>query len=283
LDVSIIVGLIMAGGAIGGATLYDKLKNEGKIKVDFSSKLEKINKKFERINKLDKLKIKKGESSEDKFGKSISIEKLKNKMGLFSKISDKLSNISLKKPTFNLSKAAREDKLKEIDEKLKEVVEETPKPVEKVVELDSQEVDKVLEEKKEEFAIEDNLIDEMETATSLEQDSISEMDIKEEDLEGLNADITIDTDELEAEFGFDVDERQEAEMIAETDTAEEIEFDEKDALLASLEKEITVKKEEKLDLLRDLRNENLDVKEIERELKEVLEILNQFKGKVAKA
>jgi len=273
----------MAGGAIGGATLYDKLKNEGKIKVDFSSKLEKINKKFERINKLDKLKIKKGESSEDKFGKSISIEKLKNKMGLFSKISDKLSNISLKKPTFNLSKAAREDKLKEIDEKLKEVVEETPKPVEKVVELDSQEVDKVLEEKKEEFAIEDNLIDEMETATSLEQDSISEMDIKEEDLEGLNADITIDTDELEAEFGFDVDERQEAEMIAETDTAEEIEFDEKDALLASLEKEITVKKEEKLDLLRDLRNENLDVKEIERELKEVLEILNQFKGKVAKA
>ncbi len=60
---------------------------------------------------------------------------------------------------------------------------------------------------------------------------------------------------------------------------ERIEFDEKDDLISSLEKEIEVEEREEIDLLRDLKGQKFEIQELESEILEILQTIKKYKTK----
>ncbi|ADB58431.1 hypothetical protein [Archaeoglobus profundus] len=161
-----------------------------------------------------------------------------------------------------------EEKMKEIDEKLEEVV---SSGVDKNVE-------KVVEESSEKVKVEEDLLEEMETASSLksseetENEEESKPEIPELPDLSVNSDLEIDTEDIDSEFKLGEEENEES-----GDDVEGVEFDEKDDLIESLAKEVAVEEEEEIDLLRDLKGQKFDVNELQSELVEVLERLKSIK------
>jgi len=168
-----------------------------------------------------------------------------------------------------------EEKMKEVDRELEKVVEagvskrerQSSEAEEKVVPLD---------EVVESIQIDDNLLDEMETASTIkiEMPEESEEDLPNiPDLPDLNSDLDMDFEDIGSEIKLEdtTNEEQEEEI-------EEVEFDEEDDLIASIAKEVEVREEEEIDLLRDLKGQKFSAEELEKELKEAIQRLKATYG-----
>lgn len=175
--------------------------------------------------------------------------------------------VSFNKLNLNLSRKKREEKLKEIDKKLEEVLSEGGK--EKIVKLDE-----ATEEAAKKFDIKDDLLSEMQTsnastitANDSTQGIFSEPKMDELSLpkiEGLE-----EMGEIEKEVKL-----EQNEQTGET----KVEFDDSDKLLEDLARELEKKEEEQLDLLRDLKGQKFVLEELEAELKEILERAKRLKS-----
>ncbi|AAB90195.1 MULTISPECIES: hypothetical protein [Archaeoglobus] len=192
---------------------------------------------------------------------------------VYERVGGKLSlgKLSLGMPKLR-SKKEVEEKIKEVDRELEEVVNAgvsiNPKPAEeKVVPLDDANVEP-----------DDNLLEEMETASEIkveapEPDEEKLPDIP--DLPELNSDLDMDFEDLGQEIPLDADEQEEEE---EEEEVEEVEFDEEDDLISSLAKEVETKEEEEIDLLRDLKGQKFSAEELEAELQEMIQRLKVLSG-----
>jgi len=179
---------------------------------------------------------------------------------------------SLKLPFFRKEKF--EEKAKEIDEKLEEVVssgvrKESKEEVAGDMNIEKG-IEKIVDESSENVKVEEDLLNEMMTTSNPKNDENEEEIRKPEipKLPELNSDLEIDTEDIDSEF--DLSEEKEEEKI---------DFDKKDDLIESLAKEVTVDEEEEIDLLRDLKGQKFDINELQMELIEVLEKLKSIKNK----
>ncbi len=169
-----------------------------------------------------------------------------------------------------------EKKIKEVDEKLEEVVNagiNKNEAVEKVVPLDNA---------AENVQVDEGLLDEMETASTItaQQSTEEEEKLPEiPDLPELNSDLDMDfEDELKVGLTDSGEESEEEEEEEEMEEEEDIEFDEEDDLISSIAKEVEVKEEEEIDLLRDLKGQKFSAEELEAELEEVIQRLKAIAG-----
>lgn len=164
----------------------------------------------------------------------------------------------------------KKDEEKEIDEALEKVVSERPKAKaeEKIVPLD---------DAAKNVEVTENLLDEMETATTIKTENEDEEE-KEEKLPEL-PDLPELTDESEEINMEDVEKEITLEPTNEEEEEEEdtIDFEEEDDLISSLVKEIETKEEEEIDLLRDLKGKKFPAEELEKELAETLQRLRSLK------
>lgn len=175
-----------------------------------------------------------------------------------------------KKPNLNFSisksRKTREEKLKEIDKKLEEVLSEDFGK-EKIVKLDE-----ATQEAAKKFEVKGDLLSEMQT-TNLNMSSGNSEQPKQPELSLPEVGNLEDLGEVEKEVTLEQSEEK-VEAKAET----KVEFDESDKLLEDIAKEVEQKKEERLDLLRDLKGQKFSVEELETELKEVLERAKRLKA-----
>ncbi|MDI9610100.1 MAG: hypothetical protein QXQ38_04515 [Archaeoglobaceae archaeon] len=173
---------------------------------------------------------------------------------------NKKITLNFKTPNLSFSKKEREKKLEEIDKKLEEVLSEPGK--EKIVKLDE-----ATEEAAKKFEVKGDLLSEMQTTEKLDlptnpEESKLELNLPSpEKLEDLG--------EIEKEIALDQGEQKEETKI---------EFEESDKLLEDIAKEVDQKKEEELDLLRDLKGQKFEIGELEAELKDVLERAKRLKA-----
>jgi hypothetical protein len=177
-------------------------------------------------------------------------------------------NFKMSKPSLNISKSRkeREEKLKEIDKKLEEVLlEDFGK--EKIVKLDE-----AAEEATKKFELKGDLLSEMQTSGGVNTDkntnNISEGP-KNEDISLPNVENLAGLEEIEKEVELEQADQQKEET--------KLEFEESDKLLEDLAKEVERREEEHFDLLRDLKGQKFSVEELESELKEVLERARKLK------
>lgn len=169
------------------------------------------------------------------------------------------------------SKKEIEEKIKEVDKELEEVVsagvEINPKHgEEKVVPIDDANT-----------VPDDNLLEEMETASEIKTETETTEEEKLPDildLPELNSDLDMDFEELGQDIPLESDEDEEDEE----DEVEEVEFDEEDDLISSLAKEVETKEEEEIDLLRDLKGHKFSAEELEKELQETIQRLKALAG-----
>ena len=172
-----------------------------------------------------------------------------------------------------------DEKMKEIDKKLEEVVSapasqaiqegDSKQVEEKTLDISGDiQVDSMVAEN---VDVPDNLLDEMQTGDRLVSEAPQQEDealpdvpeLPELPSEDLNSDLEIDTEDIDGGFGFD-------ESEGEDEGEEEVDFDEHDDLIAEIAKEVEVKEEEELDLLRDLKGQKFDIDELQSELENVL-------------
>ncbi len=194
---------------------------------------------------------------------------------VYDKVGNGKFSLNIKLPSRKKDGKDVEEKMKEIDEKLNEVVSAAPSERKESIEKVA-----VLEEAAKNVEVREDLLDEMQTAETLSASSAEVGDAEDakpelpelpELPEDTSSDLEVDTEEIDKEFSLmptdeDADEEEEEEE-------ENVDFDEEDELIASLAKEVETKEEEEIDLLRDLKGQKFDVEELESELKEVLQRL----------
>jgi hypothetical protein len=175
--------------------------------------------------------------------------------------------VSFNKLNLNFSRKKREEKLKEIDKKLEEVLSEGGK--EKLVKLEE-----ATEEAAKKFDIKDDLLSEMQTSNAstitannsapgiFSEPKMDELSLPK--IEGLE-----DMGEIEKEVKL-----EQKEQAEET----KVEFDDSDKFLEDIAREVEMKEEEQLDLLRDLKGQKFVLEELEAELKEILERAKRLKA-----
>jgi len=281
MDMVVILGIIVTCVAVGIATLYDTSKKEGKLNIRVygrtgAGKLRRIAQMTKLFSLTSKLKRENKESKLQKIAKGyLKVVKTRDFLNLAKNIKN-LWKIKVVFPSKFL-KSNKETELKNIESGLAKVVNGTPVSREKTS-MDDSEVKKFVEEKLDDFEVSEGLLNEMETAERINEEE-NKLDTNSE--YGLNSDIVVDTEDLD--FGISAEEDElngEIDVFGEGDLEipEDIsvDFDEQDALISSLQKEISVRKEEKIDLLRDLRGEKLEVHELKKELEELLAMLQSF-------
>ena len=167
-----------------------------------------------------------------------------------------------------------EEKIKEVDKELEKVVELGVKKKDIGVTENSKPQEKVaLLEDVAEIQIDDNLLEEMETASTIKT---SMPDYSEErlpdipELPELNSDLDMDFEDIGGEIKL--------EDAGEEEEIEKVEFDEEDDLISSIAKVVEVKEEEEFDLLRDLKGKKFSAEELERELHETIQRLKALAG-----
>ncbi|MEM1576973.1 MAG: hypothetical protein QXU31_06440 [Archaeoglobaceae archaeon] len=179
------------------------------------------------------------------------------------KLRFKTPNLSF---SISKSKKSKEEKLKEIDKKLEEVLSEDFGK-EKIVRLDE-----ATEEAAKKFEVKGDLLSEMQT-TNLNMSSGNSEQLKQPELSLPEVGNLEELGEVEKEVTLEQN-GEKTEKKVET----KVEFDESDKLLEDIAKEVEQKKEEQLDLLRDLKGQKFSVEELEMELKEVLERAKRLKA-----
>lgn len=217
-------------------------------------------------------------------------EKSKSKRESQNKIQAFLKSIKNKLSALSFTAPEKDNKKKEASKKLDFSAAETST----FEETDSEalDLDKIVESKKDELDFEDGLLTEMSTESGLSNAAYEinkvETFSEEPDLDfddSLSSDLKIDDSDFDLGFGEfdneasdDLEDSDEAfsydDMSVDTD---ELSFeDDSDNLIASLKKDIVVKKEEKIDFMAEMRGENLDVKLLKSELEDVLGDLKKY-------
>uniref|UniRef100_A0A7J2TLM1 Uncharacterized protein n=1 Tax=Archaeoglobus fulgidus TaxID=2234 RepID=A0A7J2TLM1_ARCFL len=174
--------------------------------------------------------------------------------------------VSLRVPNLSFSRKEVEKKIEEIDRKLDEVVSSGVK--ERVVKLDdaTQEIAK-------RFEVKEDILSEMQSGEVEKGEDNSEKrgeenfeKIPEISLPSLN-----ELEKMEKEVKIEGD-------AVKDEKVEKVEFEESDKLLEDLAKEVEKREEEQIDLLRELKGQKFEIKELEKELSEVLERMKRLKA-----
>lgn len=313
---TIVIGIFVTLAVMGITTLYDRYKEKGGASFNLkefkffsqispkitSSGSKSLNKISEFSKKLSSLILNKAGSIQKKSGsnqkksgssqkKSTSVQSSSSKNFLgqleamlleakdagqkhFAGFRNKISSLSSSLPRKNSS--AKEKVVPISDDKNSDLkFDETDKV---------NNLDKVVESKKDELNFDDDLLTKMSTSGALAASS-PELKPKEpspgemssgQDMEFDN-NFTID----ESEFAIKVDGLDNAPVengLTFNENVQEIKFgDEKDNLLDSLKKDIVIKKEKKINFMDNMQGENLDVKLIKSDLEGVLKEMNKYK------
>jgi hypothetical protein len=182
-------------------------------------------------------------------------------------------NFNFSLPKLSMRSKKTEEKIKEIDKKLDEVVssgfEGSPQ-----TQTSDAELTKIEQMASKNVEISENLLSEMETTSKLTAESAVEESASDDALPDIpelpdldmNSDLEVDTEDISIGLGDEEEEEEE----------EKIDFDDEDDLISSLAKEVEVKEEEEIDLLRDLKGQKFDINELEQELKEVVSKLKVY-------
>ncbi len=272
-NTTIIIGIFVTLVVMGITTFYDRRKGEGKplakssefkpsfnlsqkIK-DFCSKyMSNFSESGKKFSDLIPKRVKKQnlENNEIKPLKATSeIPKI------FGTIRSKISSFS-----FLRGKKNKLESGKPVQQSSKKVEASKFSGNEKVSGFD---IDKIVESKRDELDFDDDILNEMSTASSLKNNNASL----------LNTDLAFDKNEFDIGFGSMSDESPEEDSLFGTG-AEKIGLaDDRDSLLDSLKKDIVVKKEKKNDFMSAMEGENLDIKGIESDLQEVLNRLKKYR------
>ena len=298
---TIFIGIFVALAVMGITTLYDRYKEKGgasfslkefkpfsKISPKITSSGSKcLNKFSEFTKKINSLIQKKSGSSQKKStpvqsGSSKNFLRQLEAMLLnvkdagqkhFTGFRNKISSLSSSLPRKNRS--AKEKVVSISDDKNANQLGGTDKV---------NNLDKVVESKKDELNFDDDLLTKMSTSGNLAASS-PELKPKEpspaeassgQDM-AFDNNFTID----ESEFAIKVDglDNEPVENgLTFNENAQEIKFGgEKDNLLDSLKKDIVIKKEKKINFMDNMQGEDLNVKLIKSDLEGVLKDLNRFK------
>lgn len=145
-------------------------------------------------------------------------------------------------------------------------------------------LDKVVESKKDELDFDDDLLTEMSTSDTLTVSS-PELKTAEPSLGGMSLDLDTsfnnDFKLDENEFAIKVDgldDEPDENNFKFSENTEEIKFgDESDNFLASLKKDIIVKKEKTINFMDNMQDENLDLKLMKSDLEGVLKNLKKYR------
>ncbi|MEM3699190.1 MAG: hypothetical protein QW672_04960, partial [Archaeoglobaceae archaeon] len=147
-----------------------------------------------------------------------------------------------------------------------EVVSATTLPKEKIVKLED-----ATEEVAKKFEIKGDLLSEMHATNVAKENEVP----KNDEAIPLPSPETGDLDKIKFENEIKLEQSAET-TSAEAEKVEKIEFEESDKLLEDIAKEVEKKEEEEIDLLRDLKGQKFSVKELEKELSEVLSIAKRL-------
>lgn len=173
-------------------------------------------------------------------------------------------NLKIPSPGFLRKNVAK--KIEEIDKQLEEVVSATTLPKEKIVKLED-----ATEEVAKKFEIKGDLLSEMHATNVAKENEVP----KNDEAIPLPSPETGDLDKIKFENEIKLEQSAET-TSAEAEKVEKIEFEESDKLLEDIAKEVEKKEEEEIDLLRDLKGQKFSVKELEKELSEVLSIAKRL-------
>jgi hypothetical protein len=264
---------------MGVATLYDKRRSKDKTQVkigelkptqnNLSQRIQDFSSKFMGnfsgySKKLSGL-IPKREKKHN--FESNEIKPLKSASGIpkiFGTIRSKVSSFS-----FNLH--GKKDKIntgKSVQQPSKKAEASQFSGNEKASDSD---IDKIVDSKKNELDFDDNVLNQMSTASSLKNNNAAILNTD------LSTDLSFDKNEFDIGFGAINDESSEEDSLFGSGV-EKISFtDDSDSLLDSLKKDIVVKKEKKIDFMTEMQGENLDLKLIKSELQDVLKRLKNYK------
>ncbi len=199
-----------------------------------------------------------------------------------SKIKHKIRFTKLKK-----RKEKIEEKMEEIDKKLEEVAasgierkeeEKDNKEEIRVERIESlSEIEDALKSKAEEVKINEDLLEGIDIYSNIKKEDETNENEAEKlpDIPQLS-DMIEDESGNESENVVDVSLRD-LKNEEENNSEEELDFDEKDDLLASLEKEITAEEKEEIDLLRDLKGQKFDINELQEEMTVLLQKLKNLR------
>ncbi len=175
------------------------------------------------------------------------------------------------------SKEKKEEKLKEIDQKLDEAISSLPtKSVEKTVVLEGE--DELSKEASEKFKVEENLLEEMQSGLKAEASSIETKEPENKTVQELpdlpEEDLNMNMDSVDEQFNLEA----ESEEKNEEKNEEKVELDEEDDLVSKIVKVAETEEEEEVDLLRDLKGQKFSVEELEKDLNSVLNKLRGMKN-----
>jgi len=307
---TIFIGIFVALAVMGTTSLYDRYKSKGGASFDFKElKLfsgsgpkitaigSKCLKQFSEFCKKPGSSIQKKSSSAQKKSSSVqkksgliqsnSVSNYLEQLGavllkakdavqkLFVSIRGKISSLSFSLPRKNID---NKEKFVPLSDNQKEDLKSGA--ADKVNNLD-----KVVESKKDELNFDDDLLTKMSSSNALTGSS-SELKTVEPPAGEISLDLDMSFDNdfklNENEFAIKVDgldnEPAPENNFAFSENTAEIKFgDEKDNLLDSLKKDIVVKKEKKINFMDNMQGENLDVKLIKSDLEGVLTELNKYK------
>jgi len=271
---TIIIGVFVTLVVMGIATFYDRRKGrdknlnkarEMKPSINMSQKIQDFSSKYtsnfsEYGQKLSGLIPKRAKKSHLE---NSEIKPLKSTSGIpkiFGTIRSKISSFSFtlrgKKDKFSNGKPIPQSNIRAEATKFS--------GNEKISSFD---IDKIVESKKDELDFDDNVLNEMSTASS----------IKNNDAALLNTDLSFDKNEFDIGFGAMNDEPSEEDSLFGSGAEKIALGDDTDSLLDSLKKDIVVKKEKKIDFMTEMQGENLDIKLIKSDLQEILKNLKRYK------
>lgn len=172
--------------------------------------------------------------------------------------------VNLKIPSLSFSRKNVAKKIEEIDKQLEEVVSATALPKEQVVKLED-----ATEEMAKKFKVEGDLLSEMQTTNKISETkeepkvevSLPSVEIGDLDKMAIENEVKLEGENM---------------GTPEVEKSEKIEFEESDKLLEDIAKEVEKKEEEEVDLLRDLKGQKFSVKELEKELSEILSVAKRL-------
>jgi len=279
---TIIIGILVTLVIIGITTLYDRKKvkdktlaktRDSKPSFSLSQKIKDFSSKYtsnfseyrEKFSGLIPKKVKKQnlENSE--------IKPLKATSGI-PKI---FGNIRSKISSFSFTLRGKKNKLengKPVLQSNKNVEASSFSGNEKFSNFD---VDKLVKSKRDEFDFDDNVLNEMSTASSLKNKNAALLNSDGDAM--LNSDLSFDKNEFDIGFGEMNDESSEEDPLFNTGSEKIALADDHDSLLDSLKKDIVVKKEKKIDFMTAMHGEDLDIQVIKSELQEMHKRLKKYK------
>jgi hypothetical protein len=299
---TIFIGIFVTLAVMGTTTLYDKYKSKGgasfdlgefkcfsglnqKIATFSSGALKQFSEQSKKLNSLIPKKsgqIQKKSSSVRKTSSKNGLEKgetiflkLKNTVpNILSNLSRRLSSLSS-----TLPRRSKNDEGKSVSRSNSKNMDSGTYKADKVNNLD-----KVIESKKDELDFDDDLLTKMSTANTLK--SIGpEAGVAESSFNGTSSeldssfdnDLNFDGSEFDIKVEGLNNEPSESSLAFNEGTPE-IKFgEESDSLLASLKKDIVVVNEKKINFMDSLQEEDLDIKLMKTDLEGVLKDLKRYR------